>query len=69
MLVLTREQGQEIVIGDSVRVVVVEIQRGKVRLGVEAPKDVSVDRKEVRGRRDFVPNRRYDKFEGSEHAI
>jgi carbon storage regulator len=47
MLVLTRRIGEEIVIGDDVRVTVVAVQGGKVRLGVAAPKGVLVDRHEV----------------------
>ena len=46
-LVLSRKQDEVIVIGDSIRVMVVDIRGDKVRLGVEAPKDVSVHREEV----------------------
>lgn len=51
MLCLTRKHGEDIIIGtgpDAVRVVVIEIDRGKVRLGIECPKDIAVDRGEVR---------------------
>ena len=48
MLVLTRKVNQAIVIGSDVRVVVVAIEGDQVRLGVEAPRDVAVDRSEVR---------------------
>ncbi|MDZ7373232.1 MAG: carbon storage regulator CsrA [candidate division KSB1 bacterium] len=47
MLVLTRKLGESIVIGDNIRVTVVEIHGKQVRLGVEAPRDVSVHRGEV----------------------
>jgi carbon storage regulator len=47
MLVLSRKKNESIVINDSISIVVVEIRGDKVRLGVEAPKDVSVHRKEV----------------------
>lgn len=47
MLVLSREPGQEVVIGDNVRVLVVTIGPGKVRLGIEAPRDVPVHRREL----------------------
>ena len=47
MLVLSRKKHQQIVIGGAVRIVVLEIRGDKVRLGVEAPKDVGVDRLEV----------------------
>ena len=48
MLVLTRKVNQAIVIGNDVRVVVVAIEGDQVRLGIEAPRDVAVDRSEVR---------------------
>ena len=51
MLVLTRRTGEEIVIGDDIRVIVVEVQGNKVRLGVKAPASVRVDRQEVHDRR------------------
>lgn len=47
MLVLSRKKDESIVINDNVRVVVVDIVGDKVRLGVEAPRDVSVHRSEV----------------------
>ncbi|MBL8889128.1 MAG: carbon storage regulator CsrA [Planctomycetaceae bacterium] len=47
MLVLSRKKNESIVINDSISIVVVEIRGDKVRLGVEAPKDVTVHRKEV----------------------
>jgi carbon storage regulator len=48
MLVLSRKKDEEIVIGDGlIRVVVVEVRGDKVRIGIEAPKDVPVHRKEV----------------------
>ncbi len=51
MLVLTRNVGETIVIDGGIRVTVVSIQGGKVRLGVDAPDDVRVDREEVHKRR------------------
>ena len=47
MLVLSRKKNEEIIIGGNIRVVVVEIRGDKVRLGIEAPRDVSVHRKEI----------------------
>jgi carbon storage regulator len=47
MLVLTRKVGEEIVIGDNIRVTVVAITGGKVRIGINAPKEVAVDRQEI----------------------
>lgn len=47
MLVLTRHVDERIMIGDDVVVMVIEVRGGKVRLGIEAPKDVPVHREEV----------------------
>jgi carbon storage regulator len=47
MLVLTRKPNQAIVIGDDIRVVVVSVDRDQVRLGIEAPRAVSVHRSEI----------------------
>jgi carbon storage regulator len=51
MLVLTRKLGEEIVIGQDIRVKVVSVQGDRVRLGIEAPRSVPVDRLEVHERR------------------
>ena len=47
MLVLTRKTGQSLCIGDSVRVTVVEMGGGTVRLAIDAPEDVAIYRQEV----------------------
>jgi len=47
MLVLSRKQDEKIIIGDSITLMVVSIQGDKVRLGIEAPKEVSIHREEV----------------------
>jgi len=47
MLVLSRKKNESIVINDDITIVVVEIRGDKVRLGVEAPKEVPVHRREV----------------------
>ncbi len=47
MLVLSRKKDESIIINDHIRVTVVEIRGDKVRLGIDAPKDVSVHRREV----------------------
>jgi carbon storage regulator len=51
MLVLTRNVGEKIIIDDQIKVTVVAIKGGKVRLGIEAPDLVRVDREEVHERR------------------
>ena len=47
MLVLSRKKNERIVINDDITIVVVEIRGDKVRLGVEAPKEVPVHRHEI----------------------
>lgn len=47
MLVLSRKQNESIVINDNIIIVVVDIRPGTVRLGIEAPKEVPVHRREV----------------------
>ncbi len=47
MLVLTRKVNQSIVIGDEIEVVVLEVRGEQVRIGVRAPKSITVHRKEV----------------------
>jgi carbon storage regulator len=47
MLVLSRKKNESIVINNEITIVVVEIRGDKVRLGVEAPKEVPVHRREV----------------------
>ena len=47
MLVLSRKKNESIVIDDNITIVVVEIRGDKVRLGIEAPKEVPVHRREV----------------------
>lgn len=47
MLVLTRKVHQSIVIGEGIEVVVLEVRGEQVRLGIKAPKEVSVHRKEI----------------------
>ena len=51
MLVLSRKLNEAIVINDSVRVTVLGIKGDRVRLGIEAPRAVSVDRGEVYARK------------------
>ena len=47
MLVLSRKKNESIVINDDITIVVVEIRGDKVRLGVQAPREVPVHRNEV----------------------
>ena len=47
MLILTRRVGETLIIGDNVSVTVLGVKGNQVRLGVNAPKDVSVHREEI----------------------
>ena len=47
MLVLSRKKDESIIIGDDVEVVIVDVRGDKVRLGITAPRSISVHRKEV----------------------
>jgi len=50
MLVLSRRQSQQIVIGRDIRITVVKVERNHVRLGIDAPQGVIVLREELAGR-------------------
>lgn len=60
MLVLSRKKNESIVIGENIIVTVVDMQTGKVRLGIEAPKGIRVDRAEIRAKPDFDAERKGD---------
>ena len=47
MLILRRKLGEKIFIGDNICITVVDIDRGKIRLGIEAPRDVPIYRQEL----------------------
>jgi carbon storage regulator len=47
MLVLSRKEGESLMLNDTIEVMVVEIGKGQVRLGIRAPKDVLILRKEL----------------------
>ncbi len=47
MLVLTRRKGESLVLGADVEITVLEVSRHQVKLGVQAPRSVSVYRKEI----------------------
>ncbi len=47
MLVLSRQKDESIIIGDNVEITIVDVRGDKVRLGITAPKDVPVHRREV----------------------
>ena len=47
MLVLSRQRDESIMIGDDVEVTIVDVRGDKVRLGINAPREISVHRKEI----------------------
>lgn len=50
MLILTRRRGEAVMIGESVKIVVLGIDGNQVRIGIEAPKNIPVHREEVHAR-------------------
>ena len=57
MLILTRKQNESIIIGDSIEIVVTRVSGNKVRIGVAAPRNVPVYRKEIGPHLDMRFNR------------
>lgn len=53
MLVLTRKEAESIVIGNDVRVTIVSVGPGRVKIGIEAPKWMAIDRQEVHDRKQM----------------
>jgi carbon storage regulator len=47
MLVLSRKLGEKICIGENICITIVDIDRGKIRLGIDAPRDVPIYRQEL----------------------
>jgi carbon storage regulator len=51
MLVLTRRPGEEVVIGGKIRIIIVSAKGDRIRIGIDAPPSVVVDRQEIHERR------------------
>lgn len=47
MLVLNRKMGESIILGENIEIRILDIQDGKIKIGIEAPREVSILRKEV----------------------
>lgn len=47
MLILNRKIGESIILGDNIEVKILDMQDGKIKMGIEAPRDISILRKEV----------------------
>ena len=68
MLILTRRVGETIMIGDDITVTVLSVKGNQVRIGIEAPPQIVVDRSEVRERRqEFKPGPTRDPSEVAVH--
>ena len=47
MLVITRKNDESLVIGDNIEITILEISNGKVKIGIKAPNDIKIIRKEI----------------------
>ncbi|MEN8907331.1 MAG: carbon storage regulator CsrA [Clostridiales bacterium] len=47
MLVLTRKKGQSIIIGDNIEINIIEVQGEQVKIGINAPKNITIHRNEI----------------------
>lgn len=56
MLILTRRVGETLVIGENIRVTVLGAKGAQIRIGVDAPRDVTVDREEIYDRKHAEVN-------------
>ena len=61
MLVLSRKLDETLMIGDDVKITVLGIQGNQVRLGIDAPKDISIMREEVTQRAGYDPDNKPDR--------
>ena len=65
MLVLSRQRDESIMIGDDVEIIIVDVRGDKVRLGITAPKNIPVHRREIY---DAIQREKADKKEVSEQT-
>ena len=47
MLVLKRKAGESIIVADNIEIKIIEVEEGRIKIGIDAPKEVSIIRKEV----------------------
>jgi carbon storage regulator len=71
MLILTRRAGEALRIGDQIEVMVMAVNGSQVRLGINAPRDIAVDREEIaeRKRRDREGMESHAPTHGSAHEM
>jgi carbon storage regulator len=62
MLVLTRRKGQTLIIGNNINVTISDIKGNQVRLGINAPKEVSVNREEIQRKINLEKSNSLDCF-------
>ncbi len=62
MLVLSRKKNESVVVNDDIVIMIVEVRGDKVRLGIQAPRDVSVHRKEIYDAINGVPHKEPEKM-------
>ena len=55
MLVLTRKPGEQVIINGNIRISVVSVGPGRVKIGIDAPSDVKIDREEVHSKKQDEP--------------
>lgn len=72
MLVLSRQRDESIMIGDNVEIIIVDVRGDKVRLGITAPKDIPVHRREIydaiqreKGQKKEPPEEKQEKSQAS----
>ncbi|UCE48944.1 MAG: carbon storage regulator CsrA [Phycisphaerales bacterium] len=65
MLVLSRQRDESIMIGDDVEIIIVDVRGDKVRLGITAPKNIAVHRREIY---DAIQREKADKKESEKQA-
>lgn len=65
MLVLNRKLNEKVIIGDNITVTVLEVKRDSVKLGFDGPKDVPIDREEVRIRKQNNESKRAEVLTGN----
>ena len=66
MLILNRRPGESIHIGDRIVITVLDVKGQQVQIGIDAPREISVDRAEIRKKRQAAPDRKVPTDESSD---